>query len=196
MLSLSIINPSEIKDPGINVDSQYRFEEEELFEPNKIKWIFYGKSYEYITLENGNTEWKYGFNHALGHIESIDFPSVKYDVIHGMLIDRIESNLDDYITDSDTDTKKENNTEYKLKKNKLKKKNFEECEIYVDENNNMDFESNYNSEKIKYKFIGNPTNKFHKSGFNYAEGILIPIANFNIKFRLKNGNITKLEETL
>ena len=68
--------------------------------------------------------------------------------------------------------------------------NFNKCEIFVDEFNHMDFESEFDSNKIKYKFIGNPINKFCGYGFNYADGILIPIDNPDKKLRLFDGKIT------
>jgi hypothetical protein len=54
----------------------------------------------------------------------------------------------------------------------------------------MDFESEFDSNKIKYKFIGNPINKYHGYEFNYADSILIPIDNPDIKLRLFYRKIT------
>lgn len=202
-MTLSIINPSELKEIGLNVDSQFVFEKEELFNPNDIAWIFYGQPYEHILLENGVREWKYGLNHSFGYIESFTNPEIKYDVVFGLLISRINSDLDNCISDTDSETESDvenySNSNIKIKKNKIhnklphKKNNFKECEIYVDEFNYMDFESNYNKDKIKYKFIGNPTNKFNKYGFDYADGILLPIDNTNIKLKLINGIMTMIE---
>ena len=37
---LSIINLKILKDPGINVDSQYKYEKEKCFNSRKIAWKF------------------------------------------------------------------------------------------------------------------------------------------------------------
>jgi hypothetical protein len=218
MVTLSIINPADLKDPGIYVDSNYNYETEILFNPDDIKWMFYGSPYQHFILNGGGIKVKYGFKYSWGYIKSISNPNIKYDVIYGLLIDRIDSDLDiDYSSDSDFDFEpkskfefdNEDNEDYedydnnevgtntkllytKNKKiDKLKRtENFDKCEIFVDEFNRMDFESEFDSNKIKYKFIGNPINKFHGYGFNYADGILIPIDNPDIKLRLFDGKIT------
>jgi hypothetical protein len=214
-MSLSIINPATLKDIGINVDSNYKYENDELFNPNDVKWIFYGCPYEYIILNNGSIETKYGFEHSWGYIESISNPNIKYDILYGMLINRIDFDSDfdfdfDYDSDSESDSnidsdnyksKNNINKKYKIKKKKInilkgikRTDNFEKCEIFVDELNHMEFEPYYDSSKIKYLFIGNPINKFHDHGFNYADGILILIDNTKVKFKLKDGNVTILND--
>ena len=220
-MSLSIINPSTLKDLGINVDSNYKYENDELFNPNDVTWIFYGCPYEYIVLNDGSIETKYGLDHSWGYIESISNPNIKYDIIYGILINRIDFDYNSD-SDSDSDTDSDSDSKYNLdanvvlesnlknkiykitKKNKITKKqlnklnylkrkdNFEKCEIFVDELNRMEFEPYYDSSKIKYIFIGNPINKFHSHGFKYADGILIPIDNTKIKLKLRDGNITSL----
>lgn len=50
--------------------------------------------------------------------------------------------------------------------------------------------------KIKYIFIGTPINKFHEYGFNYCNGILIPIEKPDIKLRLINGCITMFDDKI
>lgn len=104
MMQLSIINPVKLKDEGIYVDINHRLEKEDLFESNKIKWIFYGCPYEHIVSIDGNIESKYGFEHALGYIELIDEPYIKYDVLLGLLIQRIEIDID-FDSESDSESK-------------------------------------------------------------------------------------------
>ena len=141
-MQLSIINPNKLKDPGIKVDSQYRFEKEELFDHDDVKWMFYGSPYKHKVIKGGEIETKYGFEYSFGYIELIDDPNIRYDVINGLLIIRIDSDLDNYLSESDLDS--EYNFNYKKKNNKnvnridrlskfYKKDNFENCEIFVDE---------------------------------------------------------------
>ncbi len=202
-MQLSIINPNTLKDPGIKVDSQYRFDKEELFDNDNIKWIFYGEPYKHQVNSEGSVETKYGLEYSFGYIELIDNPNIKYDVIYGLLIERINSDLDNYLSDSESESDYEYNFNKKNKKKRIdglskfyKTDNFENCEIFMDEFNYMDFESEYNSSKIKYKFIGNPKNELYKYGFNYATGILIPVDKPNIKFKLVRGFITILDDDL
>ena len=142
MMTLSIINPVKLKDIGINVDFKYRLDNEELFDPENITWIFYGLPYEHIIIDNGSVETKYGFSHSYGYIESITNSNIKFDVLYGMLINRINLNLDNYISDSDLDLESETKLKYKKnydnsikeinKLDKLKRKdNFSKYKKYV-----------------------------------------------------------------
>lgn len=117
MMSLSIVNPVKLKDPGINVDFNYKYENEPSFDPNNITWIFYGLPYEHIVFNDGSIKTKYGFEHSYGYIESVFNPDIKYDVLYGILINRVYSDLDldDYISDSDLDSNSNSNSRLKLK---------------------------------------------------------------------------------
>lgn len=181
---LSLINPANLKDPGIYVDSNLKFEKESTFNYENIKWIFYGNPYEHVVMSGGSVKTFYGLEHSWGYIESIENPDIKQDVIYGLLIDRVDSEYTDYDSDYDSDS------DFGLNYKKDRPNNFENCEIYVDENNHMDFEQDYDNTKVQYKFIGNPTNKFMGYGFDYADGILISIENPEIKLKLKNGFVT------
>lgn len=147
-MTLSIINPVKLIDTGTNVDSNYKYEKEELFNPNDITWIFYGSPYEHIVLDNGNIETKYGFKHSCGYIESIKNSRIKYDILFGIIIDRIDSN---YISDSESESEINLESIKEINKsNKLKRKaNFDKYKIFVDEFNHMDFESEYDCKKNK-----------------------------------------------
>ncbi len=199
---LSIINPALLKDPGISVDSECRFEKEDKFNSDKVVWKFYGNPYCHKVLENGSIKTSYGFNHAWGYIECISDLSLKYDIIYGLMIKRIDFDdelfdLSDSDSESDTEPTVELNNKSILKKNQqeinydnkkcLVNDLINEFEIYIDENNNMDFESEYDSTKKKFKFYGNPSNKYYKYGYDYANGLLILLSNHELKFILKNG---------
>jgi len=53
----------------------------------------------------------------------------------------------------------------------------------------MDFEEEFNMNKIKYKFIGIFINGFYKYEYKNANGILISIENPKLKYKLSNGII-------
>ena len=207
---LSIINPDLIPDPGILVDGKNKFEMEFDFNKNDVQWIFYGNPYETIVNLNGSVESKYGFEHSIGYIESFLEPDIKYDVILGLLIKRIET---DYNSDSESDSEsnlmnsKSESYQFdydyylndeikiedkhickKIKTNHYFKNNlFERNSFLIDSNYLMDFEFGFNKKKVIYKLKGIPKNKFNKYGFKYARGILI--SNEGNKFKLEYGKI-------
>ena len=209
MNKLSIINPIELKETGINVDSQYRFEKEDLFNPKDITWVFYGNPYEHVIVDNSKIETKYGFEHSWGYIESIKNPNIKYDVLYGLLINRVDTDLDDDCLDSNSNSNQVSNQNIDLelepnqnidlklepKQNNLKRKaNFLNYEIPVDVSQRMDFESGFDNTKIKYIFVGEPINKFHQSGFEYSNGILTCVNNHKKKFKLTNGIVSLISD--
>ena len=115
---LSLINPSQLKDPGIYVDNNLNFENETCYNPTQIKWIFYGIPYEHIIHLNGSIESKYGIEHSIGHVVSIENYDIKYDLLYGMWIERVEIINEEYfdISSSDSDVSE---SEYESKKNLL-----------------------------------------------------------------------------
>jgi hypothetical protein len=102
---LSLINPDTIEDLGISVDSDYRFQQEENFNPDKIAWKFYGSPREFIVYSDGQVEYKYGLNHSFGYIVSVLDCYIIYDVLYGLIIERVYSDYDytDEIDDSFSD---------------------------------------------------------------------------------------------
>lgn len=99
-MSLSLVNPDSIVDLGISVDSQYRFENEENFNPLDIKWKFFGSPREIVVYESGKVEILYGLEHAFGFIVSTENSYVIYDILYGLLIERVYSDYDYDFNDS------------------------------------------------------------------------------------------------
>lgn len=116
MEKLSIINPNSIVEPFIYVDENYVFENEFNFNESKIKWKFYGMPYEHIPMQDGSIQTKYGFEYALGYIKDICNLHLKYDLIYGQLIERLDiddayDDYDDYDDHNNHDEHKDNNNE-------------------------------------------------------------------------------------
>jgi len=93
-IGLSLINPESIKDPGINVDSHYRFEKEENFDPTDIKWKFFGSPREIAVYTDGTVDILYGMEHAFGYIVSLSDSYMVFDICHGLVIERVYSDYD------------------------------------------------------------------------------------------------------
>jgi hypothetical protein len=157
-MSLSIVNPLVLKDPGISVDSNYKYENDSSFNPCNITWIFYGTPYEHVVFNNGSIETKYGFEHSLGYIELVSNPDIKYDVLYGILINRVYSDLDDYTSDSDSDSDSNSvsdsnsKLEFEFKSEHMKNKRYldstEEINISVKLKRTNNYEYCYNYSKI------------------------------------------------
>lgn len=85
--NLSIINPKNIKEDPLFLDKNFVFNFENDFNPNQIHWEFYG-------YPSDLTKKFVGFDYSLGYIISISNSNIKYGVIHGLIVEFVESDYD------------------------------------------------------------------------------------------------------
>ncbi len=103
MVKLSIINPNTISEPYIYVDKYFIFEKEIDFNESKIEWKFYGMPYEHIPMSDGSVQTKYGFEYAFGYVENILNSDLRFDIIYGFLIERLDiDDTNENYSDSDS----------------------------------------------------------------------------------------------
>jgi len=116
MKKLQLLNPKILKESEIYVDSKYNFENEQDFDSKNLVWIFYGNAYNYKLNNDGIYQINYGLNYSWGYLESLNNPNIKYDVIYGLLIPRINVSDDNYESSDDEN--------YILSNNNIKKKKY------------------------------------------------------------------------
>lgn len=85
--TLSIINPNKLGPTSYVLDKNLLFNFENGFNPNLYSWEFYGFTSD-LTKRN------VGFNYSLGYMVSKSDPTIKYGVIHGLIVDFVETDDD------------------------------------------------------------------------------------------------------
>lgn len=138
--NLKIINPKLLPEPGIFVDRNFKLKGENGFD-NNIQWIMYGNPYETIIDSEGRVSFKYGFAHSFGYIEYLTNPEIKYDVLMGLLIKRIDVDYDSGTSsDSNSYSDSVSYTELLHPYKKIKTN----CEHIINLHNEKNFFLNYN----------------------------------------------------